>query len=58
MICVRRDRLTPPHFHRELAEEIPNAHLVTIPYGGHLVMAESAEQFNHTVLQFLAEEPS
>jgi pimeloyl-ACP methyl ester carboxylesterase len=58
VICGRRDRLTPPHFHRELADEIPNAHLVTIPYGGHFVMAESAEQFNHTVLQFLAEEPS
>jgi len=56
VMCGRQDRLTPPHFHRELADEIPNAHLVTIPYGGHLVMAESAEQFNHIVLQFLAEE--
>ncbi len=55
VICGRRDRLTPPHFHRELADEIPDAHLVTIPYGGHLVMAESAEHFNNTVLQFLAE---
>ena len=58
VLCGRRDRLTPPHFHRELADEIPNARLVTIPYGGHFVMAESAEQFNNTVLQFLAEEPS
>jgi 3-oxoadipate enol-lactonase len=57
VICGRRDQLTPPHFHRELADEIPNAHLVTIPYGGHIVMAESAEQFNHTVLQFLADPP-
>jgi pimeloyl-ACP methyl ester carboxylesterase len=58
VICGRQDRLTPPHFHRDLADEIPNAHLVTIPYGGHFVMAESAEQFNHIVLQFLAEESS
>jgi pimeloyl-ACP methyl ester carboxylesterase len=58
VICGRRDRLTPPRFHRLLADEIPNALLVTIPYGSHFVMAESAEQFNHTVLQFLAEEPS
>ena len=58
VLCGRRDQLTPPHFHRELADEIPNAHLITIPYGGHFVMAESAEQFNHLVLQFLAEHPS
>ena len=58
VVCGRRDQLTPPQFHRELADEIPNAHLVTINYGGHLVMAESAEQFNHTVLQFLAESQS
>ena len=37
----------------ELADEIRGAHLVTIQYGGHLVMAESAEQFNRVVLQFL-----
>ncbi len=55
VICGRRDQLTPPQMHRELADEIPNAHLVTINYGGHLVMAESAEQFNHVVLQFLTE---
>jgi hypothetical protein len=30
--------------------------LVTISYGGHLVMAESAERFNHVVSQFLDEE--
>ena len=53
VLCGRRDRFTPPAMHRELADEIPNAHLVTIQYGGHLVMAESAEQFNKVVLQFL-----
>ncbi len=57
VICGRRDQLTPPALHRELADEIPDAHLVTIAYGGHLVMVESAEQFNHSVLQFLAETP-
>jgi hypothetical protein len=39
-----------------LADEIPNARLVTLGYGAHLVLAESAERFNHTVLQFLAED--
>jgi pimeloyl-ACP methyl ester carboxylesterase len=56
VVCGRRDQLTPPHLHRELADEIPNARLVTLAYGAHLVMAESAERFNHAVLQFLAED--
>lgn len=53
VICGRNDQLTPPKFHRQLADEIPDAHLVTIAYGGHLVMVESAEPFNRTVLDFL-----
>jgi pimeloyl-ACP methyl ester carboxylesterase len=56
VLCGRRDQLTPPHLHRELADEIPNSRLVTLAYGAHLVMAESAERFNHSVLQFLAED--
>jgi hypothetical protein len=28
---------------------------VTLPYGAHLVMAESAQRFNHVVSQFLDE---
>ncbi|MFI5217750.1 MAG: alpha/beta fold hydrolase [Candidatus Limnocylindria bacterium] len=55
VICGRQDALTPPKFHRELADEIPGAHLVTISHGAHLVMAESAESFNRAVLQFLGE---
>jgi pimeloyl-ACP methyl ester carboxylesterase len=53
VICGRHDRLTPGKFHRELADGIPDAHLVTFPYAAHLVIAESAERFNTTVLQFL-----
>ena len=53
VVCGRRDQLTPPSFHRELADEIPDSHLVTIHYGGHLVMVESAEQWNRLVVQFL-----
>jgi 3-oxoadipate enol-lactonase len=55
IVCGRHDRLTPPKFHRLLADEIPHAELVTIDFGAHLVMAESAERFNRTVLQFLDE---
>ncbi len=55
VVCGRQDALTPPKFHRELADEIPGAQLVTITYGAHLVMAESAENFNRCILQFLDE---
>ena len=56
VVCGRRDTLTPPHFHRELADEIPDAVFVTMGYGGHIVMLESAPHFNRTVLQFLADD--
>ena len=56
LICGRHDQLTPPKFHRELADEIPNARLITTHYGGHLVMVEAAERFNHSVRQFLDDE--
>ena len=55
VLCGRQDRLTPPKFHRELADEIPDARLVTFPHGAHLVIAECAEAFNRTVAQFLGE---
>ncbi len=56
VVCGRLDQLTPPKLHREIADKTPNARLVTLPYAAHLVMAEAAERFNHTVLQFLAED--
>jgi 3-oxoadipate enol-lactonase len=55
VICGRQDQLTPPKFHRELADEIPHARLVTLPTGAHLVLAEAAVAFNRTVLNFLGE---
>jgi pimeloyl-ACP methyl ester carboxylesterase len=55
ILCGRGDQLTPPKFHRQLADEIANARLVTFAHCGHLVMAESAKPFNRTVLQFLEE---
>lgn len=55
VICGEHDRLTPAVHHREIAETIPDAHLVTIGSGAHLVMLETAEHFNRIVLQFLSE---
>jgi 3-oxoadipate enol-lactonase len=54
LLCGRHDQLTPPKLHREMADEIPGARLVTFQYGAHLVMAEAAQSFNRAVLQFLA----
>jgi 3-oxoadipate enol-lactonase len=56
ILCGRNDQLTPPKLHREMADEIPGARLVTFQYGAHLVMAESAERFNRAVLHFLEED--
>jgi len=50
------DILTPAKFLRELAERIPDSRLVSMSYGGHLVMVESAERFNRLIVQFLDEE--
>ncbi len=55
VICGRKDALTPPKMHRELADEIPEARLVTMTYGGHVIMIENAQRFNQIVMDFLAE---
>ena len=54
--CGRNDALTPPKFHRQLADEIPDARLVTFAYGAHLVMVEAAEAFNGAVVEFVCED--
>lgn len=55
VLCGRQDQLTPPKFHRQLADGIPSSRLVVIDFGAHLVMAESAVRFNQIVGQFLDE---
>lgn len=55
VMCGRGDQLTPPKLHRELADEIPNARLITFSHGAHLIVAEAAKRFNETVLAFLSE---
>jgi len=56
VICGQEDGLTPPKLARELAAALPDAHLVSIPHAGHLVMAEAAKRFDEIVLQFLEDE--
>jgi pimeloyl-ACP methyl ester carboxylesterase len=55
VLCGAQDLLTPPKLHRELAHGIPDARLVSIPSAAHLAMVETAEVWNHAVLQFLGE---
>ncbi len=55
VMCGRNDQLTPPRFHREIADEIPHARLVMLTYGAHLIAAEAATRFNEVVLEFLDE---
>jgi pimeloyl-ACP methyl ester carboxylesterase len=55
VMCGRNDVLTPAKFHRVLADEIPDARLVTFAYGAHLVMVEAAEAFNRAVIDFTAD---
>lgn len=54
LLCGRQDQLTPPRLHREMADELPRGRLVTLSYGAHLILAESARRFNQTTLAFLA----
>jgi len=53
VICGARDHLTPPRLHRQLADGIPDAEMVSLRDGAHMVMVEVAEPFNRLVRQFL-----
>jgi len=53
VMCGRRDIFLPPELSEELAAAIPGAELVFIE-GGHAYQLESFEEFNQTVLEFLA----
>jgi pimeloyl-ACP methyl ester carboxylesterase len=56
LLCGEHDQLTPPRLHRQMAERLPDARLVTLPHAGHLAPAECAERFNLVVEQFLDDE--
>jgi pimeloyl-ACP methyl ester carboxylesterase len=55
VIYGEADQLTPPHLHRELRDRIPDARLVQIRGGAHLVAAEAAPMFNQVIAGFLRE---
>ena len=55
VICGDQDLLTPPALNRQVADGIPHARMIAIPYAAHLVLFEAAEHYNRVVLQFIAE---
>jgi len=48
------DRLTPPYFHEELCEELPDCEVVEIDDAAHLTMLETPAAFNHELTGFLS----
>lgn len=53
VVVGEQDAITPPDRARELAENIPNARLVTIPDAGHLSNLENPAAFTQAVREFL-----
>jgi len=49
------DRLTPPRYHEQLCEELPDCELTVLDDAAHLAMLEASEQFNDAASAFLSE---
>jgi len=47
------DRLTPPHYHEELCEGLPDCELSILDDAAHLAMLEASEAFNAALRDFL-----
>jgi pimeloyl-ACP methyl ester carboxylesterase len=55
LVLVGKDEIfIPVNFSAQLAANIPNAELIVLERGGHNYWAETPEQFNQAVMQFLA----
>ncbi len=55
IVCGSDDRLTPLKYSQFLAENIPGARIVDIPYAGHMVMLEQPALFNKAIADFCLE---
>ncbi|GAA3200748.1 alpha/beta fold hydrolase [Dactylosporangium siamense] len=53
LVCGDRDVLTPLTHTREIAAVLPEAELVVVPDGGHVVMLEHADEVNDAIETFL-----
>lgn len=54
ILCGEHDKLTPPKLSDKIHSSIKNSTLKIIPGAGHMLMTERPEEFNTTVLEFLA----
>ncbi|WP_331233472.1 alpha/beta fold hydrolase [Natronorarus salvus] len=52
-VCGSADRLTPPSYHRYLAEEMPDCEYEEIDGAAHLAMLDRPDEFNATLSEFL-----
>jgi pimeloyl-ACP methyl ester carboxylesterase len=55
IVCGEDDLLTPPKYSEYLHEMITNSRLTLIENAGHMVMLETPEKVNNTILTFVAE---
>ncbi|MGI8696018.1 MAG: alpha/beta fold hydrolase, partial [Mycobacteriales bacterium] len=53
-----QDRLTPPAHSAELARELPGAELLVVPGAGHIVILESPDVVDETLVAFLRRVPA
>lgn len=52
-VVGEHDKLTPPHYHESLGEELPQCEVTVIDDAAHLAMLEQPEAFNSAVESFL-----
>jgi len=55
IVVGEKDMLTPLKYSQFLAERIPGAVLELVPDAGHMVFLEQYQEFNRTVLDFMAQ---
>ena len=58
VVCGDEDLLTPVEHSQAISEVLPNAELVVVPGGGHVVLLEHSEAVNEVVVPFVRKQTS
>lgn len=53
VLCGQEDKLCLPQWHEEMAQLIPDSHLVVIPGAGHLATVETPDEVNSALIDWL-----
>jgi pimeloyl-ACP methyl ester carboxylesterase len=53
VICGDADLLTPLVYSQEIAAELPDAELVVVEHGGHVVLLELPDEVDDAIERFL-----